>query len=108
MDEVGGAIAGALIVAGLVVFAFRRWWRTPPRDTRPADSIFLIQYGAMKDGKIVIIYPSVAAAVNDPLWSNPRGHYTVGRRIHPRTGEPLSGWSRTYENDIEAIRRAEA
>jgi hypothetical protein len=83
--------------------------RVPKAPYRPPHRI--IRYGARYKGETEprIIYPSPAAAAFDPLWSNPRGFATVGQLCEVAedgwTLIPVSPWSRTYANDLKALRR---
>lgn len=110
-EEIAAAIAGALIFAGLGLFALWRWFYgpRPKRVYVPAHRI--IRYGARYKGEREPwrVYPSAAAAANDPLWANPGRSHTVGQLCEVAedgwTLRPVSEWSRTYANDIKALRR---
>lgn len=73
----------------------------------------IVQYGACHPSSHhagahhvpAIIYPALAAAVNDPRWADPQGWHSVGRLVDCRTLEPRSIWTRTYAQDLKALAR---
>jgi hypothetical protein len=72
----------------------------------------IVQYGACHPSLHVegrhqpaIIYPALAAAVNDPRWADPGGWHSVGRLVDRQTLEQRSIWTRTYAQDLKALAR---
>lgn len=79
----------------------RRFVRSrPPMPVGP-----FYRYGAKNSaGEIVTVYPSLAACLNDPLWRNPRGHYSVAWK-EGLAGNRITEPTRIYSEDLRAIRR---